>query len=293
MTDLAYQVRSYTTDDEAGVQALISSLENTEPELEAAGYAPLGVIPGHDPERDRWVAEHDGQVVGYAWIGGERPERTDTWLVIAPEYRRHGLGTRLLEHMLERSRQRGASGLMAYMIEREPQFSFARKHGFQVVGHFRALRMPQRSDSGRVPLPEGWTVRSFDQVRDETQLADAYHHGYQDLWGHGVSSLETVRRWLRQADARDILLAFDAKNQVAGCVRVFRTTPSIDAPGLVPAHRSSTTYTAMLQAALEALGETAQPVLLESWGDAPATIDAYKTLGFEEIERTAMVSRMV
>jgi GNAT superfamily N-acetyltransferase len=273
------------------VQALISSFENTEPELEVVGYVPLGVILGHDPERDRWVAEHDGQVVGYAWIGGERPERTDAWVVIAPEYRRHGLGTRLLGHILERSTQRGASGLMAYMIEQEPQFSFARKHGFQVVGHFRALRMTQRSNSGHISLPEGWTVRSFDQVRNETQLADAYHHGYQDLWGHGVSSLKTVRQWLPHADARDILLAFDANNQVAGCVRVFRTAVSIDAPGLVPAHRSSRMYTALVQAALDALGETTQPVMLESWGDAQATIDAYKTLAFEEIERTAIVSK--
>jgi N-acetylglutamate synthase-like GNAT family acetyltransferase len=63
---------------------------------------------------DLVVAEHDGQVVGYAlafalvtlYANGIVVELQE--LMVGPEYRSHGVGRRLVEAVLERARERGA-----------------------------------------------------------------------------------------------------------------------------------------------------------------------------------------
>lgn len=58
-----------------------------------------------------WVAEVNGEIVGFATVGYEPwHERLVLWfLYIAPAWRRHGVGRALLEHVDAHAREQGAT----------------------------------------------------------------------------------------------------------------------------------------------------------------------------------------
>ncbi len=68
--------------------------------------------------------------------------------------------------------------------------------------------------------------------------------------------------------------------------------PYIDAPGLVPEHRSERLYVALLLAACAELRSLRPRALeLESWGDADETLAAYQALGFTVARHTTAYER--
>ena len=78
-----------------------------------------------------------------------------------------------------------------------------------------------------------------------------------------------------------------------GCAGITKGNPElIDAPGLIPTHRSAKNYQAVLASALTKL-EPGFKVSLNSWGDSDGTIMAYLELGFVEHKRTAIMGRTI
>ena len=262
--------------------------------LQAADYVALNAeFRNHDPATDRFVLENADAIIGYAWIAGDRSDRNDCWLCIAPQQRRKGHGTRLLEAILTRALERGATGVMMYLPGQPPALEFAGQAGFAVKGYARDLRLPANTSRVQASLPGGWRLEPYSESSDATRYGDVLNASYADLWGHGIATPELVQTMLATLDPRDVFFVVDGAGVDIGCAGVTRgDSQSVDAPGLIADYRSPEHYQAVLASALTRL-ELDSDVLLHSWGDGEATVAAYVALGFIETECTAMAWRAV
>jgi ribosomal protein S18 acetylase RimI-like enzyme len=76
-------------------------------------------------EREVWVAEVDGRIVGILVLRGDSVDQ----LYVLPQFQRHGVGTRLLAQA-----KRGRGRLRLYTFEaNEPARDFYEKHGFKAI----------------------------------------------------------------------------------------------------------------------------------------------------------------
>jgi GNAT superfamily N-acetyltransferase len=287
-------LRPYQPSDTTKLEDLIAALNAADSALQAADFAVVSTgFRNHDPLMDRFVLELEAQIIGHAWIGGDRWDRNDCWLCIAPEHRRKGYGRVLLARILERALERGAVGLSAYLPGREPALEFALESGFEIKGYFRELRLPAGTSHGPATLPDGWKLEPYSESSDVARYARALDASYADLWGHGFASEEVMQMMLATLDPKDAFLVTDAEGLDVGCAGITRgSAQMVDAPGLIRMHRSAKKYQAVLASALTKL-EPGLEVRLNSWGDSDASIAAYGELGFVESERTALTWRAV
>ena len=287
-------MRRYQAEDHVKLEQLIAILETDDSTLQTASFAAIdNEFRNHNPATDRFVLEAAEQVIGYAWIAGDRPDRTDCWLCIAPEHRRKGHGSQMLKRILERASQRQATGLMAYFPGDKPALEFASRTGFEVKGYFRELHLPAKTQRKSSMLPNGWRLEPYSESRDVERYAQILDACYADLWGHGIASPEVMQTMLSTLEPQDTFLVVDANGLDVGCAGMTRGNPQlIDAPGLIPTQRSAQNYQAVLANVLNKL-EPEFEVILNSWGEAAETIAAYLELGFMETERTAIAWRAV
>jgi GNAT superfamily N-acetyltransferase len=286
-------VRTYQPEDKPKLEHLIEIMNATDPTLQVEGFMLVAGFPNHDPLTDSVVLEVANQIIGYGWIGGIRSDRNDCWIGVTPEHRRKGYGTLLLERLLERASQRNASGLMAYLPGREPALEFANQSGFEVQGYFRELHLSAETPRRSIILPNGWKLEPYSESLDVERYATILDASYADLWGHGIASPDVMQSMLSTLEPQDTFLVVDANGLDVGCAGLTKGNPQwIDAPGLIPTHRSAQNYQAVLATVLNKL-EPGFEVILNSWGDSDETIAAYTELGFVEHKRTAMAWRAV
>jgi GNAT superfamily N-acetyltransferase len=294
MSSPSASIRTYQPADHAKLEHLIALLDADDPTLQAAAYTGISnEFRNHDPASDRFVLELAEQIIGCAWIAGDRPDRTDCWLCVALKHRRKGHGSQLLKRILERASQRNASGLMAYLPGREPALEFARHSGFEVKGYFRELHLPTETGRTSVMLPNGWKLEPYSESLDVERYAAILDASYADLWGHGLASTEVMQTMLSTLEPQDTFLVIDANGLDVGCAGLTRGNPQwIDAPGLLPMHRSAKNYQAVLATVLNKL-EPGFEVRLNSWGDSDEAVAAYLELGFIESKRAAIAGRAI
>jgi GNAT superfamily N-acetyltransferase len=287
-------IRTYQPTDHSKLEQLIAILDADDASSQAAAFAAIdNEFRNHDPTTDRFVLEEADQIIGYAWIAGDRPDRTDCWLCIAPEHQRKGHGNQLLERILERALERNACGLMAYLPGDKPALEFANQTGFEIKGYFRELRLPAETLRKPATLPDGRTLEPYSESLDVERYARILDASYADLWGHGIASPSVMQAMLSTLEPQDTFLVVNANGLDVGCAGLTRGNPqSIDAPGLIPTHRSAQNYQAVLATVLNKL-EPGFEVMLNSWGDSDETITAYLELGFMGTERTAIAGRSI
>jgi ribosomal-protein-alanine N-acetyltransferase len=85
-----------------------------------------------------FAAKHEGAVVGYFGMWVIADDAHITTLAVHPRRRRSGLATRLLEHLIDVARSRGASRISLEVREKnQPAQSLYRKFGFEQKGRLR------------------------------------------------------------------------------------------------------------------------------------------------------------
>lgn len=80
------------------------------------------------------LARQDGQAAGFSLHRTVSDEAELLLLAVAPQFRRQGVGGRLLDHFLDAARAAGAGRVHLEVREGNPAVAMYRKAGFSVVG---------------------------------------------------------------------------------------------------------------------------------------------------------------
>ena len=160
-----------------------------------------------DLARDVQIAEMNGEPVGYGRVEfWDEENGARIYMIfgrIAPEWRRHGIGTA----MLARNEQRVAELAQLYPTEREQflQSSAGSDHvgnialldhaGYQAVRYGFDMVRDLSQPIGSTDLPAGIEVRTPtpDQYR---QVWDADVEAFRDHWGYRVPTEDDYKGWL-------------------------------------------------------------------------------------------------
>jgi mycothiol synthase len=261
--------------------------------------------PGHDPEKDRWVIEKSddpGELLGHAWARAQSPERTVVYVAIHPNWRRKGLGSLLLERALTRAVEMGATHVTAAAeIQNKAADGFLLRNGFRQAGNNRFMRAPADIPLSDPIWPDGYSVRSFAEVKNLSTLVEAFNRCYGDMWGHrentkGAMNVDYLAERMKKNPQHyhpdGLLIAFAPDGDIAGvCVAVLGPLIEgqgntremiVDSPGVVPELRHLKLQRPLTQTAMRWLRRQASgPMDLESYGDREEAVNIYKKLGFE------------
>ena len=256
---------------------------------------------GKDPALNNWVVvqPNSSSFVAYGIISKALNDKAaDIHLAVLPSWRRQGIGKRLLAHLLERADELDTHSLRVYVdVRNEEANLFVRTHGFEPVSAYRRLSMAGKHSFPPLVLPQGFAIRSYDQIERADLYTEALNRGYEGLWGHLQCDQEEIAHWLQQShmDHTGIFLLFAPDGTIAGTCRADlneqltaeRGTPIalIDAPGVVPEYRDANLFLPLLLTTIDwLLPQNPTTLELDSWGDAPSTIALYASLGFSTIK---------
>lgn len=88
-----------------------------------------------NPNSEYFVALQDNEIVGFAGIWISVDDIHITNIVAKKSYRNHGIGTKLLEHLIEISKEKKLSALTLEVNENnEPALKLYENHHFQKIG---------------------------------------------------------------------------------------------------------------------------------------------------------------
>jgi mycothiol synthase len=215
------KIRNYRESDFTALNTLYAGAEENSL-WEALGCArQLDMIlrrPHYRPESDLFVAETEGHTVGgYADVIREvRIGRVVMDVYVAPRLRRQGIGSRLVEKVVNRSASLGAGVVHTYIDQnRRGSRTFLKRAGFKSVRRYLVLERP--ADAG----PEG--ERDFGELRlkafqagEEARLAEIQNESFSGSWGFCPNSPDEIRFFLELMQTRieEVLVLWDGNEAV-------------------------------------------------------------------------------
>jgi mycothiol synthase len=257
--------------------------------------------PNYRPAQDVWVAESEGKLVGYSVALEQPSQRCTIYVVVHPSQRRKGLGSQLIELTLNRARDLGSKNILVYANERNNGSDlFLKHHNFQSVGSSGSLKLKAEAETPVAEFPKGFTLKKYSGVNDPLILLKALNVCYQGMWGHqhNDNPSEEERkspRFLHYYETEDILLLFDEKNAIFGICSLKsqgkqegngEISDLLDGPGIIPEYRDQGYQRPMVLAGIQHLRQKGvRPITLEFWGDNEKTLELYRSLGFEMVNR--------
>ncbi len=156
------------------------------------------------------------------------------------------------------------------------------------------MRLVSTVELPQCALPSGYSLRQYNPTNDFSLLLDMYNCAFQGLWGHWQHvTLEEMNTILEaQTNPEDNFLLFTQNGEVVGTCRgeinellsKRRGAPTgyLDAPGVVPEHRSKNLYLPLLLHVANRVRKQARvDIEMESWGDDPQVLAQYQQVGFE------------
>jgi mycothiol synthase len=225
-------IRNYRREDLASLVTLINesdardklerstTLEELEHEMS---------FPTDSPETDCFLTWAGDRLVGYANMyvqrGNPKIDKETAiycWGVVHPEWRRRGLGRRLLEAAYRRGKE--------YLAEievptvyfhsqcrdlEEDRRALYEGFGMEPVRYAVNLARPVNGNLPPVTLPEGYRLRGFDPEQDAETVWRVDNAAFRDHWGHTESKLEEVLHWIKMPHMRPELW-FLAEEEATG-----------------------------------------------------------------------------
>jgi len=257
--------------------------------------------PNYRPNQDVWVAELQGELVGYG-VALEQPSRHCTiYVVVHPLHRRKGLGSRLLELTLKRAGEIGSKNILVYANEHNNASNlFLIDHNFQAVGSSGSLKLETDAETPPAEFPESFTLKRYSEVNDPLVLLKALDDCYLGMWGHQHNNNRSEEerkspRFLHYYDVNDILLLFDQTNSIFGICSLKsqgkregngELSDLLDGPGVIQEFREHGYQRPLVLAGIEHLRKRGKrPITLEFWGDNENALNIYRSLGFEMVNR--------
>ena len=190
--------------------------------------------PVYNPEKDLFIAEASGKIVGFLNITPELiTRRVLLGCLVHPEHRRTGLAKRLLELATRRARELRATMIHVSVPEKN---STARevlsRLGFSVVRHFLEMSL---SLSNLKPLDTSSNEFALRHLHrgEEGILANLQNLCFTDTWGFNPNTPEEIAYSLSlsRASAEDVVLAYDGDRPAGYCWTKINGDKSLEAGG--------------------------------------------------------------
>ncbi|MFL5734793.1 MAG: GNAT family N-acetyltransferase [Chloroflexia bacterium] len=217
-------------------------------------------------------------------------------LYVVPRFSKHGLGSRLLDHLEQAAAARGYPVLETTVAaEDQKSTRFLLNHGFGVVGrsiHLSLFDLDRWRDPARpdpAPIPSGFAIRSLADLQEppDLYLETANRLGAHDL-NYSLITPEDLQaqidsdRW----DPAGALLLFDPTERIIGVIRASfpePTTGYLSEVRLEPASRGKGLGTPLVGAAVKHIAARgAQRADLDTPGENTAARNLALRAGFQE-----------
>jgi GNAT superfamily N-acetyltransferase len=272
-------------------------------------------------ELARFYNRGDFQLVGNAWLmlHGDEPVAAaivypkaafhdippgNFHLYVVPRFWKHGIGSRLLDHLEMAATQRGHPVLETTVAAEDGKSTrFLLNHGFAAVGrsiHLALLdldRLPafvgapsERGDAApSSPLPDGFAIRSLAELQEPPELyrqtanrLGAYDLNYSLITPEDLEAQIDGGRW----DPGGALFMFDPGKRIVGVIRASLMGDGrgyLNEVRLEPASRGKGLGTALVAAALRHLADRGvKRVDLDTPGENTAARNLALRAGFQE-----------
>jgi mycothiol synthase len=245
--------------------------------------------PNFDPAQNVWLAELNGNFVGYGQILPKPDPNCSIYVVVHPAQRRKGLGSKLLTLVLSRAHQTESKMITVYSNGHNTASNiFLEHHGFEVAGTSGVMVAPV-SDLPQAEIPPGYSLHHYPELGNPQIVVQALDTCYRDMVGHH-QNVTSADRYMNYYGEEGIHLLFDENQTLIGvCAGKPRgktdergVSDLLDAPGLIKQYRHRGFQHFLTLAVMNWLrGRGAHPITLEYWGDDENTIEVYRNLGFE------------
>jgi mycothiol synthase len=274
-------IRNYRPEDLSALVALINEADKIDQLERATTLEQMEhemSFPDCFPETDCFLAWQGSHLVGYADFllgkGEDCPESTFyTWGVVHPEWRRQGLGRRLLDRLYGRATER------LIEVEDKPVYfqcsardveegckALFESFGLELVRYFVNLARPINNGLPPVDMPAGYRLRTFDPARDAETVWRVDNAAFQDHWGFTGFPLDAFQHWLEMPHFRPelwLLAEEEATGQVVGLglniidpdwiAQTSRQEGYVNTLGVLREHRRRGLGTALLAQSLRVL----------------------------------------
>lgn len=251
--------------------------------------------PNFDAEQNVWVAEVNGNFVGYGQVFPRSDNPSTIYVVVHPTYRRKGLGSTLLALALSRAQQAESKTVYVYANDRNAASNhFLNHHEFAVAGSSGVMVAPA-NHLLPAEIPSGYSIRRFPELEKSNPavVVEALDQCYKDMVGHH-QNVTSADRFLEYYGEEGIHLLFDENETLIGIcsakpqgkTEAGNASDLLDAPGLIKEYRGRGFQLFFTLAVMNWLREKGtRPITLEYWGDDEETIELYRGLGFEWVNK--------
>lgn len=178
-----------------------------------------------DLDHDHWLlVDGEGAPIGAVEVETRRGVHVQVWVLVHPDWRRRGIGTRLAEIGEARAAELvarapdgtrvTAEGWVNALLEGPRRFAVGR--GYRATRRFLRMRIDLPEFEPPAPAwPEGIGVRSFVPGSDDRATWRATEDAFSDHWGHVPISFEEWSKRTR-GDLFDPSLWFLAVEEASG-----------------------------------------------------------------------------
>lgn len=184
--------------------------------------------PNLNPEKDTFVFEQEGRMIGYGDCGFT-PETGHGQSAggVHPDFWGQGLGTRIIELTEQRIRARldaeaapelPVSLQRATIDQNRSALRLFDRHGYRHVRDFYTMNILLDQPIDAPPLPVGLELRPFDAERDTHAVYETHQETFQDHWNYHREPFEEWEHYLLKAEDVDTslwLIAYEG-DEIAG-----------------------------------------------------------------------------
>jgi mycothiol synthase len=223
MSDPAYIIRNYRLEDFDKLVQLWVEVEKLRQACSCTSLQDLVEslgLPNHFPEKNLFVAEIGGNIVGYLDVMPElNIRRVVLSCLLHPEHRRKGFAKRLIERAVHRARELKVK-IAHVNIPQESAMDnrLFSEMGFRFVRHFLELRMDLSEDHLLKINQIASTCRRLRRG-EEDKLVQIQNRSFANTWGYSPNIIEEIiyRTSLPNCSPEDIILACDADKPIGYC----------------------------------------------------------------------------
>jgi mycothiol synthase len=212
-------IRTYRPGDLPALVVLINEADAVDKQERATTLQEMEhemTFPTASPQTDCFLAWAGDRLVGYTdmYVRKGDPEVDAEsiiycWGVVHPQWRRRGLGGRLLEAACNRASEylpqiavERVTLQCAARQEEEHRQTLYRSMGMQPVRYFTNLARSINSHLPLLEVPAGYRFRTFDPQHDAEAVWRVDNTAFRDHWGHTEGQLEEFLHWLEMPHFR-------------------------------------------------------------------------------------------